>query len=157
MVLGYFPNHNAWDTVQEQQEHSFIGYVGKAVEPVLKPLGFDWRMGVGIFAGVSAKELIVSTLGVMYAVDEPVSGSDVDISQTGDDTRLQKALVRSVSTPGALAYMIFVLLYFPCIATIIAIKQESGGWKWAIFATVYTIAVAWLAAFATFHIASLFF
>ena len=155
--LGYFPNHNAWDTVQEQQEHSFIGYVGKAVEPVLKPLGFDWRMGVGIFAGVSAKELIVSTLGVMYAVDEPVSGSDADISQTGDDTRLQKALVRSVSTPGALAYMIFVLLYFPCIATIIAIKQESGGWKWAIFATVYTIAVAWLAAFATFHIASLFF
>ena len=71
--LGYFPNHNAYDTVQEQQEHSFIGYVGKAIEPVLEPLGFDWKMGVGIVAGVGAKELVVSTLGVMYADDQPVA------------------------------------------------------------------------------------
>ena len=144
--LGYFPNHDAYDSVAQQQEHSFIGYVGKAMEPVLEPLGFDWRMGVGIVAGVGAKELVVSTLGVMYADDEPVD--------TGSDTRLQKALVRSVTPAGALAYMVFILLYFPCIATFVAIKNESGGWKWAILTAVYTIVLAWVAAFITFNVFS---
>lgn len=145
--LGYFPNHDAYDSVHEQQEHSFIGYVGKAMEPVLEPLGFDWRMGVGIVAGVGAKELVVSTLGVMYADDQPVVA--------GGETRLQKALVRSVSPAAALAYMVFILLYFPCIATFAAIKNESGGWKWAIVTAVYTIFLAWIAAFITFRLASL--
>lgn len=156
--LGYFPNHDAYSTVQEQQEHSFIGYVGKAMEPVLEPLGFDWRMGVGIVAGVGAKELVVSTLGVMYADEEPVgAGSDGDeVPSSGADTRLQKALVRSVTPAGALAYMVFILLYFPCIATFVAIKNESGGWKWAIVTAVYTILLAWVAAFITFRLASLF-
>jgi len=156
--LGYFPNHDAYSTVQEQQEHSFIGYVGKAMEPVLEPLGFDWRMGVGIVAGVGAKELVVSTLGVMYADEEPVgagSGGD-EVPSYGADTRLQKALVRSVTPAGALAYMVFILLYFPCIATFVAIKNESGGWKWAIVTAVYTILLAWVAAFITFRLASLF-
>ena len=148
--LSYFPNHDSYGSVAEQQEHSFIGYVGKAMEPVLEPLGFDWRMGVGIVAGVGAKELVVSTLGVMYA-DEPVA---TDTTPAGE-TRLQKALLRSVSPAGALAYMVFILLYFPCIATFIAIKNESGGWKWAIFTAVYTIVLAWTAAFITFRIASL--
>ena len=139
-LLSYFPNHNNYDTVAQQQEHSFIGYVGKAIEPVLEPLGFDWKMGVGIVAGVGAKELVVSTLGVMYS----------------DDGTLQRALVRSVSPAGALAYMVFILLYFPCIATFIAIKNEGGGWKWAIITAVYTLALAWTAAFITFKVASLF-
>jgi ferrous iron transport protein B len=138
--LGYFPNHDAYSTPQEQQEHSFIGYVGKAMEPVLEPLGFDWKMGVGIVAGVGAKELVVSTLGVMYA---------------DDGSTLQQALVKSVTPAGALAYMVFILLYFPCIATFVAIKNESGGWKWAIVTAVYTIFLAWVAAFITFNIASL--
>ena len=150
--LGYFPNHDAYGSVQEQQEHSFIGYVGKAMEPVLEPLGFDWRMGVGIVAGVGAKELVVSTLGVMYADGQPV---DVHEDESEGDTRLQKALVRSVSPAAALAYMVFILLYFPCIATIAAIKNESGGWKWAIITAVYTIFLAWVASFITFRIASL--
>ena len=145
--LGYFPNHNAYDSVKEQQEHSFIGYVGKAMEPVLEPLGFDWRMGVGIVAGVGAKELVVSTLGVMYADD---AGDSVA------ETRLQRALVKSVTPASALAYMVFILLYFPCIATFVAIKNESGGWKWAIITAIYTIVLAWVAAFITFRIASLF-
>ncbi len=199
--LGYFPNHDAYDTVKEQQEHSFIGYIGKTIEPVLEPLGFDWRMGVGIIAGVGAKELVVSTLGVMYADDQPVV-SPTDMSPVGSDyvlsdtqtvtptspsinsspssvtptppsvassevqksvkpeqvaeTRLQKALVNSVTPAGALAYMVFILLYFPCIATFIAIKNEGGGWKWAIITAVYTIILAWVAAFITFRIASLF-
>lgn len=157
--LGYFPNHDAYDTVQEQQEHSFIGYIGKSIEPVLKPLGFDWRMGVGIVAGVGAKELVVSTLGVMYADDEPVLANnavDEETVSSAADTRLQRALVKSVTPAGALAYMVFILLYFPCIATFVAIKQESGGWKWAIFTAVYTIVLAWVAAFITFNLASLF-
>ena len=147
--LGYFPNHNAYGSVKDQQEHSFIGYIGKTMEPVLEPLGFDWRMGVGIVAGVGAKELVVSTLGVMYADD------DIE-SETLGDTRLQRALVRSVSPAAALAYMVFILLYFPCIATFVAIKNESGGWKWAIVTAVYTILLAWVAAFLTYRIALLF-
>ena len=150
--LGYFPNHDAYDSVQEQQEHSFIGYIGKAMEPALEPLGFDWRMGVGIVAGVGAKELVVSTLGVMYADDQPVGESQ---ESTSGETRLQKALVKSVTPAGALAYMVFILLYFPCIATFVAIRNESGGWKWAIVTAVYTIILAWVAAFITFNIASL--
>lgn len=145
--LGYFPNHNSYDTVAEQQENSFIGYVGKAIEPVLEPLGFDWKMGVGIVAGVGAKELVVSTLGVMYTDDAPVEGAD---------TRLQGALLKAVTPAGALAYMVFILLYFPCIATFVSIRNESGSWKWAIYTAIYTIFLAWIAAFATFHIASLF-
>ena len=165
--LGYFPNHDAYSTPQEQQEHSFIGYVGKAMEPALEPLGFDWRMGVGIVAGVGAKELVVSTLGVMYADDQPVESPDVDqpvdsnqgetsAEEPSGDTRLQKALVKSVTPAGALAYMVFILLYFPCIATFVAIKNESGGWKWALVTAVYTIVLAWVAAFITFQVASLF-
>ena len=149
--LGYFPNHDAYDSVQEQQEHSFIGYAGKAMEPVLEPLGFDWKMGVGIVAGVGAKELVVSTLGVMYAGDRPVDEVQDD---THGDTRLQKALVKSVTPAGAIAYMVFILLYFPCIATFVAIKNE-GGWKWAIITAVYTIVLAWVAALITFRVFSL--
>ena len=169
--LSYFPNHDSYDTVAQQQEHSFIGYVGKAIEPVLEPLGFDWRMGVGIVAGVGAKELVVSTLGVMYSdISEDGSAQKeegaANVSEESDtgayesdytgDTRLQRELLKSVSPAGALAYMVFILLYFPCIATFIAIKNESGGWKWAIYTAIYTIFLAWIAAFATFHIASLF-
>ena len=157
--LGYFPNHDAYGSVSEQQEHSFIGMVGKTMEPVLEPLGFDWRMGVGIVAGVGAKELVVSTLGVMYAEDEPVVASDSPVVASGQEpsgeTRLQRALVRSVTPAGALAYMVFILLYFPCIATFVAIRNESGGWKWAILTAVYTIVLAWVAAFITYHLASL--
>ena len=163
--LSYFPNHDAYADHHQQQEHSFIGYVGKTIEPVLEPLGFDWRMGVGIIAGVGAKELVISTLGVMYADEEPIdvpaAGADVQAddpvedSQSSGDTRLQKALVRSVSPAAGLAYMVFILLYFPCIATFVAIKRESGQWKWAIFTAVYTIVLAWTAAFITYNIASL--
>ena len=149
--LGYFPNHDAYDSVKEQQEHSFIGYIGKAMEPVLEPLGFDWRMGVGIVSGVGAKELVVSTLGVMYADDVPEA-----VEGDAGTTRLQRALTGSVTPAAALAYMVFILLYFPCIATFVAIKNESGKWKWAIMTAVYTILIAWVAAFITFRLASLF-
>ena len=144
-ALGYFPR-GEYETVQQQRENSYIGVIGKTIEPVLEPLGFDWRMGVGIVAGVGAKELIVSSLGVMYADDDLPHG----------ETDLQTALAHSVAPAGALAYMVFILLYFPCIATFIAIKNEGGGWKWAIITAVYTIFLAWIAAFVTFRLASLF-
>ena len=160
--LGYFPNHRAYDTVAEQQENSYIGYIGKAIEPVLEPLGFDWRMGVGILSGIGAKELVVSSLGVMYSADEAeyeASGSVAvappEQEETGD-TMLQRALQRFMTPASALAFMVFVLLYFPCIATFVAIKQEAGGWKWAIGSAVYTIVLAWVMAFIVYRIALLF-
>ena len=129
-ALGYFP-HNASLTPQEQQEQSLLGYVGKAVAPALDPLGFDWKMDVGLISGVAAKELIVSSLGVMYS--------------HGDS--LQSALCDSLPMPVAVAFMIFVLLYFPCIATFVAIKNETGRWAWAWGICAYTMAVAWIFAY----------
>ena len=164
-ALGYFPR-GEYASVQEQQENSYIGMVCKTIEPVLEPLGFDWRMGVGIISGVGAKELVVSTLGVMYSGYEIEAG---DVAVVGDDVEdvavssaptghvsLSDALKHAVTPAGALAYMVFILLYFPCVATFIAIRNETGSWKWALLTAVYTIVLAWLAAFATFHIAGLF-
>lgn len=160
--LGYFPRHE--DPVQ-QQENSYIGMIGKAVEPVMKPMDFDWRMDVGLLTGVAAKELIVSSLGVMYSqeevADEPVPSKTEEaavdnLPDSSGDTLLQTALVRSVSKPSAIAYMIFVLLYFPCIATFTAIKNETGKWSWAIAICAYTIVIAWILSFLGYHIALLF-
>ena len=137
-ALGYYPKNEGLPR-SEQQEQSFLGHIGKAVAPVLDPLGFDWRMDVGLLTGVAAKELVVSSLGVMYAGEE---GDAVD----ENDTALQSALKNSVPLPAAVAFMIFVLLYFPCIATFVAIKNEAGRWSWAWGICAYTIAVAWIVA-----------
>ena len=95
----------------------------------------------------------------MYADDAPVEASDAEGPASDDaplgETRLQKALLKSVTPAGALAYMVFILLYFPCIATFVAIRNESGSWKWAIITAVYTILLAWTAAFITFNVASI--
>lgn len=137
-ALGYYPKNEGLPR-SEQQEQSFLGHIGKAVAPVLDPLGFDWRMDVGLLTGVAAKELVVSSLGVMYAGEE---GETVD----ENDTALQSALKNCVPLPAAVAFMIFVLLYFPCIATFVAIKNETGRWSWAWGICAYTIAVAWIVA-----------
>lgn len=161
--LGYFPHHDRYDTVEQQKEHSYIGYIGKAIEPVMEPIGCDWKMSIGLVAGVGAKELVVSTLGVMYsgedtAVAESGSTPETSASSGGvsDDTMLQRALRKNSTPAAALAYMVFILLYFPCIATFIAIKNESGGWKWAIGTCVYTICVAWVIAWIVYRVALLF-
>ena len=143
--LGYFPRHEG-ENAAYQQEHSYIGMIGKSVEPALEPLGFNWKMDVGLLTGIGAKELVISSLGVMYAQD----GSAAEVDE--GDTALQGALKASIPTAAALAYMIFVLLYFPCIATFIAIKNETGKWSWAILLCLYTILVAWICAFAAFRI-----
>ncbi len=146
-LLGYFPRHEEASTAY-QQEHSYIGMLGKAIEPVNEPLGFNWKMDVGLLAGIGAKELVISTMGVMYAQD----GKEYEDLGSKEDTQLQAALKSTVPTAAALAFMVFVLLYFPCIATFVAIKSETHSWWWAILLALYTILVAWLCAFAAFRI-----
>ena len=143
--LGYFPRHEG-ATESYQQEHSYIGMVGKSVEPAMESLGFNWKMDVGLLTGIGAKELVISSLGVMYAQ------SSEEAAIESDDTALQAALKADISTAAALAYMVFVLLYFPCIATFVATKNETGSWLWAILLCLYTILVAWLFAFAAYRI-----
>ena len=156
--LSYFPNHDKYDTAEAQQENSFLGYLGKAVEPALEPLGFDWKMDIGILAGVGAKELIVSTLGIMYSEDDPAVAQDaLQASEDGGvgTSRLQSALQNHTTPAAALAYMVFILLYLPCIATFFAIRHEAGGWKWAFLSAGIALATAWIFSFATFRIFSL--
>ena len=145
--LGYFPRHQE-QSAAYQQEHSYIGMLGKAIEPAMEPMGFNWKMDVGLLAGVGAKELVISTMGVMYAQD----GEAYEGMGDEDDTQLQAALKATVPTAAALAFMVFVLLYFPCIATFVAIKNETGKWRWAILLCLYTILIAWIFAFAAYRL-----
>lgn len=143
--LGYYPNHSSYQTTAEQQENSYIGQIGKSIEPIIKPLGFDWKMGVGLLSGVGAKELVVSTLGVLYTND----------GNLDDDALPERIAQQSDITPLiAFAYMLFTLLYFPCIATLAAIRQETGSWKWPLFAACYTTVLAWIVAFLVHQIGS---
>lgn len=149
-ALGHFPAAtDAGTTPARQQEQSYLGRIGHAMEPVLAPLGYDWRMGVGILSGVGAKELMVSTLGVLYNVPADDGGAAGEAS-------LAEALAQSGTPPAAaLSYLVFALLYFPCIATIAAIKGESGRWKYALFTALYTTLLAYGAAWVTYRAALL--
>lgn len=134
-----------------QQGHSILGSVGRFVEPVMRPMEFGWQTCVSLIAGSAAKEVVVSTLGVLYVGDD-----DAD------------ALTKRLSTPSkltgqppftpasALAFLVFVLLYFPCIATLAAIRHETGSWKYMLFTVFYNTALAWVFAWITFRIATLF-
>ena len=146
--LAYFPHAEGADAAT-QQERSLIGRIGKAVEPALAPLGFNWKMDVGLLAGVGAKELVISTLGVTYAQE----GAAYD---PAEESALQAALKATVPTAAALAYMVFVLLYFPCIATFAVIRHETGSWRWALLLCLYTMLAAWLCAFAAYRLGLLF-
>lgn len=127
---------------------SYLEHIGRFVAPVLSPMNFDWRMSVGILSGIGAKELVVSTLAVMY------SGEDIEADEASGDSHLLSVLRDNMTPATALAYLVFVLLYFPCIATITAIKNESGGWKWALFTAIYTTVFAYLMAWITYLIAA---
>ena len=153
--LSYYPRvdtsavtpENIETTTMAQSENSYLGRIGKVCEPVMKPLGLDWRASVALLSGAAAKEIVVSTLGVLYSVDDAES----------DGASLSAHLIASgnYSRAAALAMMIFVLLYFPCIATVAAIAQEAGGWRWALFSVVYNTLLAWVVAFAAFHVGAL--
>lgn len=179
--LGYFPQHSeqktAFDTRiaeiealsvddaekadlisgaehqwnSEHQVNSYIGRIGRFIEPVMRPLGFDWKISVSLLSGMAAKEIVISTMGVLYTGDS-------------DDQQSLQARLQQESYPDGspvftplvvIAFLLFVLIYFPCIATIAAIKEESHSWKWAFFSVIYSTGLAWIVAFFVFQIGSL--
>jgi ferrous iron transport protein B len=144
--------------LNEQQAGSYIGTLGRAIEPVIRPLGFDWKMGVSLLAGFAAKEVVVSTMGVLYQVTDSEENT----------VSLQQKLAEQVYTEGelkgqkvwsplaAFSFLIFVLLYLPCVSVIATVGRESGSWKWAGFVVFYTTFLAWFASFCVYQIGSLF-
>lgn len=150
-ALGYFP-HNEELSREQQQEQSYIGRIGHAVEPVFRPQGFDWKLDVGLISGVGAKEIVASTMGILYHSDDAAEeGSEESYSH------LRKQMLADGITPlASYCFLLFVLLYFPCIATIAAIKGETGSWKWAAFAACYTTALAWIVSAVAYQIGRLF-
>ena len=155
-ALGYFPMAEDENmTPSEQLEQSYIGRIGKCIEPVIEPLGYNWKMGIGIVAGLPAKELVVSTLSVLYTdSDEETEESNILAAAMKSEVKENGEPLYSPAT--VLSYLVFILLCFPCIATIMAIKSESGSWKWALFSALYTTGVAWILAFAVYKIGGLF-
>lgn len=170
-ALGYFP-HTDDPSVsnQQQQEQSYIGRVGRAVEPVFRPMGFNWKLDVGLLAGVGAKEIVASTMGVLYSNDDSFKDDSNFSSESGKYVKLHELITQDVAqlhgisyekaqpiaTLTAFCFLLFVLLYFPCIATIAAIKGETGSWGWALFAASYTTALAWVVSAVVFQIGCLF-
>ena len=150
--LSYYPRPKveAQTVMTEQEvmmahsENSYLGRIGKVCEPAMELLGLDWRASVALVSGAAAKEIVVSTLGVLYSVEDAEN----------NNASLSQHLIKSgnYSRASALAMMIFVLLYFPCIATIAAIAQEAGGWRWALFSVVYNTLLAWVVALGAYHV-----
>jgi ferrous iron transport protein B len=138
----------------KKQENSIIGRIGKFIEPGIQPLGFDWKMGVSLVAGMAAKEIVISTMGVLYQTGSEDEPTESLISKLQDDTytsgskKGQKVMRPLV----ALSFLVFVLIYFPCVAVFAAIKKESGAWKWPLFTSFYTTSLAWLVAFAVYQV-----
>jgi ferrous iron transport protein B len=136
-ALGYFP-HNESLQHQQQLEQSYIGQMGKTIEPIFAPQGFNWKLDVGLVSGIGAKEIVASTIGVLYGDENAIANDN------------------SITSLTAFCFLLFVLLYFPCIATIVAIRHESGSWRWAGFAALYTTLLAWLVSALVYQIGSLF-
>ena len=168
-ALGYFPHNEELDN-QAQQEQSYIGRIGKTIEPIFTPQGFDWKLDVGLVSGVGAKEIVASTMGVLYSNNDSFSDDQDYNDEDGKYEVLKKQMTsdlkktygysdaeaESKATLTAYCFLLFVLLYFPCIATIAAIKGETGSWKWAGFAAGYTTLLAWVVSALVFQIGSLF-
>ncbi len=140
----------------DRQVNSYLGRIGRFIEPAIRPMGFDWKMGVSLLSGVAAKEIVVSTLGVLYQSDVEADNNNLVEklrNETHQSGKLQGKHVFTKVT--AIAFLIFILIYFPCVAVISAIKSESGSWKWAIFTIFYTTSLAWLLAFLAYQIGNL--
>ena len=152
-ALSYFPTN---DNRQLQAENSYMAKIGKAIEPAMRPCGFDWRQSVSLLAGVGAKEVVASTMAVVYATSgDEAAMLEEDIESEENESRISE-LVRNNMTPlSAASMMLFILLYMPCVSTVVAIKNESGKWKWALFTVVYTISLAWIVSTLFFQIGSL--
>ena len=152
-ALSYFPTN---DNRQLQAENSYMAKIGKAIEPAMRPCGFDWQQSVSLLAGVGAKEVVASTMAVVYATSgDEAAMLEEDIESEENESRISE-LVRNNMTPlSAASMLLFILLYMPCVSTVVAIKNESGKWKWALFTVVYTIGLAWIISTLFFQIGSL--
>ena len=178
--LSYYPRTDATAGTETHYANSYLGRLGKGCEPVFSPLGFNWKASVALLSGLPAKEIVVSPLGVLYsegavttpAEEEIIGGADgtteIVVAESaakepsepaGDEetASLSQRLLASgdFSTASALAFLVFILLYVPCIATVVAIGSEAG-WKWAAASVVYNTAMAWLVAWIVYRIVLLF-
>jgi ferrous iron transport protein B len=137
--------------------NSYLGRIGKFIEPVMRPLGFDWKMSIALVAGLPAKEIVISTMGVIYQSTD--DGNSVNLQQKLKSEKFETGKSKGeivFTTPTVLAFLIFILIYFPCIGVVVAIKNESESWKWAAFAVFYTTSLAWITAFMVYNIGNLF-
>ena len=152
-ALSYFPTNN--DRIA-QAENSYMAQIGKTIEPAMRPCGFDWRQSVSLLAGIGAKEVVASTMAVVYATSgDEAAMLEEDFESEENESRISE-LVRNNMTPlSAASMLLFILLYMPCISTVVAIKNESGKWKWALFTVAYTIGLAWIVATLFFQIGNL--
>ncbi|HKJ44065.1 MAG TPA: ferrous iron transport protein B [Sunxiuqinia sp.] len=139
-------------------QNSYLGRIGQFVEPALRPLGFDWKMSVSLLAGLPAKEVVVSTMGVLYQVDDSSDQAESLPQKLRNETYLTgpKTGESVITIPVALAFLIFILIYFPCIGVIATIRNESGKLFWALFTMFYTTGLAWILAFITLHVSRIF-
>jgi ferrous iron transport protein B len=145
--------HLILEQKSEKHTKSFMGIIGRSIEPVMKPLGFDWHLSVSILSGLAAKEVVVSTLGVIFQADND-SGKKSLVEKIQSE---KDSAGKTVFTPLiAFSFMLFILTYFPCVGVVAAIKRESGSWKWAAFTVFYTTGIAWLLSFAVYQIGKLF-
>lgn len=168
-ALGYFPHPENMNE-QQQQQQSYLADIGHAVEPVFLAQGFNWKLDVGLLAGVGAKEIVASTMGILYSGDDSFADDTSVSTETSKYQRMHKEIVTDLAQLHhttveeveprahltAYCYLLFVLLYFPCIATIAAIKGETGSWKWALFAAAYTTALAWVVSALVYQVGGLF-
>ncbi len=155
-ALGYFPRNEHLSKI-EQQEQSYIGRIGKTIEPIFSPQGFNWKLDIGIIAGVGAKEIVASTIGVLYSADDSFGDDNTYSSDTDKYTHLRNVMQSEGITPlTAYAFLLFILFYFPCVAVIAAVKGETGSWKWALFSAMYTTILAWIVSAVFYQVGRLF-
>ena len=153
-ALSYFPQSEEDVSNEAHIEQSYMGRIGKFIEPVLHPCGMGWKEGVSIATGVGAKEIVASTMGVLYS--SSADGEELD-DEDAENARLSRLIKKNsgMDTISALAFLVFVLLYMPCIPACVAIKNESGKWKWALFTMCYTTGLAWLMSTLVYQIGNL--
>ncbi len=157
-ALSYFgPSSTSAVNTAENMETSYLGRAGQAIEPLFAPQGFNWKLDVSLICGVGAKEIVASTMGVLYAGDDSFGDDDSFSEDNAKYTRLRQLMTADDVTPLiAFAYLLFILLYFPCLATIVAIKNETSSWRWAIIAALYTTCLAWVVSALVVQIGQLF-
>lgn len=154
-ALSYFPMYEGMCVGEltgeqhvEQKSESYLGQIGHLIEPVMHPLGFDWKCSVALLTGVTAKEIVISTLGILYSVDE---SENVNLLSDRLKAEVREDGEPLFNTAVALSFMLFVLIYVPCIGTLSTIRYETGSWLWAGFTALYTIVLAWLVSFVTYQ------